>query len=104
MNHHIFGIQVNHRTERIPAVQDVLTKFGCNIRMRLGIHEADRVSCSLGGIILIDCVWDPRASRRVLPRARGLAGSRSATHGLPGRVGVWSAQAYAPTSRIDAAK
>ena len=59
MNHHIFGIQVDHRTERIPAVQDVLTKFGCNIRMRLGIHEADRVSCSLGGIILIDVFGTP---------------------------------------------
>jgi hypothetical protein len=59
MNHHIFGIEVDHRTERIPAVQDVLTKFGCNIRLRLGIPEADSVSCSLGGIILIDVFGTP---------------------------------------------
>ena len=59
MNHHIFGIQVNQRTEKAPAVQAVLTKFGCNIRTRLGIHEADSASCSPSGVILIDVFGTP---------------------------------------------
>jgi hypothetical protein len=54
MNHTIFGVHISQRVENVPAVQLVLTKYGCNIRTRLGLHDADSTSCSPGGLLLID--------------------------------------------------
>jgi hypothetical protein len=54
MQHTIFGIHIDHRTENVPAVQATLTKYGCNIRTRLGIHDADATSCSPSGLVLVD--------------------------------------------------
>jgi hypothetical protein len=54
MKHTIFGVHINQRVENVPAVQAVLTKYGCNIRTRLGIHDADGTSCSPSGLLLVD--------------------------------------------------
>jgi hypothetical protein len=54
MKHTIFGIRISRRVENVPAVQATLTKYGCNIRTRLGIHDADNSSCSPSGIVLVD--------------------------------------------------
>jgi len=34
-------------------VQEVLTRNGCNIRFRLGLHDAGLESCSNSGLILL---------------------------------------------------
>jgi hypothetical protein len=60
MQHTIFGIHISQRTENVPALQATLTKFGCNIRTRLGIHDADATSCSPSGLVLVD-VFGPEA-------------------------------------------
>jgi hypothetical protein len=62
MQHTIFGIHISHRTENVPALQATLTKYGCNIRTRLGIHDADRTSCSPSGIVLVD-VFGPETEQ-----------------------------------------
>ena len=54
MQHTIFGIHISHRVENVPALQATLTKYGCNIRTRLGIHDADSTSCSPSGIVIVD--------------------------------------------------
>lgn len=60
MKHIIFGIHISQRTENVPALQATLTKYGCNIRTRLGIHDADTTSCSPSGLVLVD-VFGPEA-------------------------------------------
>jgi hypothetical protein len=54
MKHTVFGVHINQRVKSVPAVQAVLTKYGCNVRTRLGIHDADATSCSPSGLLLID--------------------------------------------------
>ncbi len=54
MKHTIFGAHVSQRVENVPALQATLTKYGCNIRTRLGIHDADATSCSPSGLVLLD--------------------------------------------------
>jgi hypothetical protein len=54
MQHTIFGVHISRRVESVPAVQAVLTKYGCNIRTRLGIHDADSTSCSPSGLLVVD--------------------------------------------------
>jgi hypothetical protein len=58
VRHTIFGIHISQRTENVPAVQATLTKYGCNIRTRLGIHDADMTSCSPSGLVLVDVFGD----------------------------------------------
>ena len=54
MKHTVFGVHVSKRVESVPAVQAVLSKYGCNIRVRLGLHDADNTSCSPSGLLLVD--------------------------------------------------
>ncbi len=35
----ILGVQVTNRIKNALEVQEILTKFGCNIKTRLGLHE-----------------------------------------------------------------
>lgn len=58
MLHRIFGIHVVNRPENVPPVQACLTKYGCNIRTRLGIHDAVDTACSPSGLILVDVIGD----------------------------------------------
>lgn len=58
MQHHIFGVHITHRTENVPSVQATFTKYGCNIRTRLGIHDADATSCSPSGLVILDVFGD----------------------------------------------
>ena len=62
MKHTIFGIHISRRTENVPAVQATLTKYGCNIRTRLGIHDSDATSCSPSGLVLVDVFGDETES------------------------------------------
>ena len=54
MRHTIFGIHINHGVDDVPAVQAVLAKYGCSIRTRLGIHDADNTPHSPSGLVLVD--------------------------------------------------
>jgi hypothetical protein len=49
----IMGIVQENRTETAVKVQDILTKYGCYIRVRLGLHDAELASCTNSGIILL---------------------------------------------------
>lgn len=55
-SHVIIGVHVTERTKHVPEVQKVLTEFGCNIKTRLGLHEASENVCSPSGLILLECV------------------------------------------------
>ncbi|NLO13774.1 MAG: hypothetical protein GX124_06585 [Clostridiales bacterium] len=48
----IMAIRTDTRRDNAEALQKVLTEYGCNIKLRLGLHEAgDR--CSDSGLILL---------------------------------------------------
>jgi hypothetical protein len=49
----IVGIQINHRGIEATGVQQLLTKYGCIIKTRLGLHEAGS-DCSDEGLILLE--------------------------------------------------
>lgn len=54
----ILGVNISARTQAVPNVQAVLTQFGCNIRTRLGLHEATDGSCAPGGLLILDTYGD----------------------------------------------
>lgn len=50
----VLGVQISNRVTSVPAVQKVLTKYGCNIKTRLGLHEVDQDSCSTAGLLILE--------------------------------------------------
>ncbi len=50
----ILGIQIGNRESEATRVQELLTKHGCIIKTRLGLHEASSGQCSSNGLILIE--------------------------------------------------
>lgn len=49
----IMALTIDPRSEHAPQVQTVLTKHGCSIKTRLGLHDASNNSCSETGLILL---------------------------------------------------
>ena len=49
----IMAILQENRVETAPKVQDILTQYGCYIRVRLGLHDAALDQCTNTGLILL---------------------------------------------------
>lgn len=56
----ILGVYVKDRVAEAGAVQNLLTKYGCNIRTRVGLHPVDQNQCSPNGLILLELFGDPK--------------------------------------------
>ena len=56
----VLGIHVSDRVHKISMIQPVLTKFGCSIKTRLGLHETDGENCSPNGLIILELSGDPK--------------------------------------------
>lgn len=52
----IMAIKIEPRIKNAPEVQEVLTKYGCIIQTRIGLHEASQSSCSNSGLILLNLI------------------------------------------------
>ena len=50
---YLMAILQENRVETATKVQEVLTRNGCSIRVRLGLHDAGVASCSNSGLILL---------------------------------------------------
>ena len=54
----ILGICISNRVKNAIPIQDLLTKYGCSIKTRLGLHEASDNTCSPTGLIIIELTGD----------------------------------------------
>jgi hypothetical protein len=54
-------VKLNSRTHQAVKFQEVLTKHGCNISMRLGLHEFSNAACSDEGVILLQVKQEEQA-------------------------------------------
>ena len=54
----IMAIVQGNRLETAVKVQDILTKYGCYIRVRLGLHDAAVSACTNSGLILLQLCGD----------------------------------------------
>jgi hypothetical protein len=56
----ILGIFIKQRSHSVSLIQDVLTKFGCSIRTRLGINVSSQLNLPDAGLILLELIGDIR--------------------------------------------
>ena len=49
----IMAVTIDPRSAHAPQVQTILTKHGCIIKTRLGLHEVNKDSCFEEGLIIL---------------------------------------------------
>ena len=54
----ILGVLLRKRTITSTTFQDILSRHGCNIKTRIGIHTAMDNVCSPDGVILLDVIGE----------------------------------------------
>lgn len=52
-SYYVIGIRMDNRVSNALKLQEVLTKNGCKIRARLGLHEASDDMCANDGLIVL---------------------------------------------------
>ena len=73
--HLIIGVHITDRTHHAASVQQVLTEYGCSIKTRIGLHEANGNVCSPNGVILLEMIGDTpdaRAAQKKLAAIEGV--------------------------------
>lgn len=52
----IIGIPVSNRLEESLKLQKILTKYGCCIKTRIGLHDMGEYKCLNYGIVIIEII------------------------------------------------
>ncbi len=71
---HIIGIHIQDRHKEAGHVQEVLTRYGCSIRTRLGLHEVCNEDCSSGGLLLLQLIPDDDEARLLIKTLKKVEG------------------------------
>ncbi len=72
--HLVLGVHITDRIKHVAAVQKVLTKYGCSIKTRLGLHEASEDFCSPNGLMILEMVADNKESRAMISELGKITG------------------------------
>jgi len=54
MAHKLLIIKIGARSNQATKVQEILTKHGCSIRTRLGLHETSPNYCAEDGLVILE--------------------------------------------------
>lgn len=54
----IIGVSLTDRNETAALFQEILTKFGCSIRTRIGLHPTEQGVCLNRGIVLLETLGE----------------------------------------------
>lgn len=72
--YYIIGIRIDNRRHNAIKLQEVLTQNGCNIKMRLGLHEASEQYCAEDGLILLQPCGEKGAIEQLVADCNALEG------------------------------
>lgn len=61
----VLGIHISDRVKDAARIQPILSRYGCSIKTRLGLHGTDDMYAENTGIILLELVGDPEESLRL---------------------------------------
>jgi len=72
--HMIVGIHISDRVKKSGDVQKIFTEYGCNIKTRIGLHEASDNVCAPNGVILLEVVGEESTCNEMAKKLGGLDG------------------------------
>ena len=73
-DHIIVAVHVTNRVRQAGRVQETLTRFGRNIKTRIGLHEADGKASSPNGMIILELIAGERRVTSLLKELNAIAG------------------------------
>lgn len=53
-------LKISDRNEYSIKLQEILTKYGCDIKTRIGLHQSENNQCSNSGLIILDVTEDSK--------------------------------------------
>ncbi|HOB64011.1 MAG TPA: hypothetical protein PKH08_02485 [Clostridia bacterium] len=75
--YYIIGIRVDNRVGNALKIQETLTKNGCIIKTRLGLHEVSETSCANDGLILLQPCGNKEEIEKLVADLNALDGVRA---------------------------
>lgn len=73
----IIAMRIEQRVQTATEVQEVLTKFGCNIKTRLGLHETGADFCANDGLVILQLCGETAELNQVLEALNQLKGVKA---------------------------
>jgi hypothetical protein len=73
-DHYIIGVHVQDRIKQVTELQKALSEFGCNIKTRLGLHDASDDYCAPNGLILLELIGQKGTMDELTSRLSALDG------------------------------
>lgn len=61
----VLGVMINDPSKGADRIQNILTKYGCTIRTRLGIHDINEDYASDTGLMLLELAGDMQECLRL---------------------------------------
>jgi len=72
--HIILGVHITDRIHHVDTVQQLLSEYGCSIRTRLGLHEAEKNFCSANGLLLLEMTDDMKNANALAEKLNAIEG------------------------------
>jgi hypothetical protein len=61
----ILGVMINEPSKDAGLIQNILSKYGCSIRTRLGLHDIDEGYATDTGLMLLELTGDLQECQRL---------------------------------------
>lgn len=61
----ILGVMINEPSKDASLIQNILSKYGCSIRTRLGLHDIDEGYATDTGLMLLELTGDLQECQRL---------------------------------------
>jgi len=61
----ILGVMINEPSKGSEKIQNILTKYGCCVRTRLGMHDMDEKYATETGLMLLELTGDMQECLRL---------------------------------------
>jgi hypothetical protein len=61
----ILGVMINDPSKGSDKIQSILTKYGCSIRTRLGLHDVEEDYAHETGLMLLELIGDMKECLRL---------------------------------------
>jgi hypothetical protein len=59
-------VKIDHRSTEATKVQEILTQYGCSIKVRLGLHEVSQEFCANDGLVILEVDGDQQELNKML--------------------------------------
>ena len=72
--YYVIGVRMDNRVGNAVNFQEALTKNGCMIRARIGLHEASETVCANDGLIILQPCGEKDEVEQLVRELNALAG------------------------------